>query len=55
MYDNSAELDPDTGHVPRPQLVLHMEHGTIVDPRDLLLTPEWAKPIVAAALKRATR
>ena len=55
MYDNSAEFDPDTGHAPDPQLVLHMERGTIVNPRDLLLTPEWAKPIVAAALKLATR
>ena len=55
MYDNSAEFDPDTGHAPDPQLVLHMERGTIVNPRDLLLTPEWAKPIVAAALRLATR
>ena len=55
MYDNSAEFDPDTGHVPRPQLILHMQRGTIVNPRDLPLTPEWAKPIVAAALKLATR
>jgi predicted ABC-type ATPase len=55
MYDNSAELDPDTGHAPDPQLVLHMKRGTIVNPRDLRLTPGWAKPIVAAALKLATR
>jgi hypothetical protein len=29
-----------------------MEHGLIVEPKDLSKTPEWAKPIVAAALRR---
>jgi len=32
-------------------LVLHMEHGKILGPADLSRTPDWAKPIVAAALK----
>jgi hypothetical protein len=32
-------------------LVLHVDHGQIVDPPDLSSTPEWAKPMVAAALK----
>lgn len=51
VYDNSAEADPAAGHVPVPTLVLHMKHGGILNPRDLARAPEWAKPIVAAALK----
>jgi predicted ABC-type ATPase len=52
IYDNSAEADPDTGTAPQPRLVLHVDHGRIMAPRDLEETPPWAKPIVAAALKR---
>lgn len=51
VYDNSADADPAAGRAPRPQLVLHLDHGEILDPQDLSSTPEWAKPIVAAALK----
>jgi hypothetical protein len=29
---------------------LHMQRGRIVGPPDLASTPEWAKPIVAAAV-----
>jgi hypothetical protein len=32
--------------------VLHLERGKIVAPDDLAQTPDWAKPIVAAALVR---
>jgi predicted ABC-type ATPase len=52
VYDNSAPADPSTGATPRPSLVVHVERGRIVGPPDLSATPEWAKPIVAAALKR---
>jgi predicted ABC-type ATPase len=31
-------------------LILHVEHQKIVGPADLSQTPDWAKPIVAAAL-----
>jgi predicted ABC-type ATPase len=51
VYDNSADADPTAGHAPRPLLVLHVKRGRIVDPDDLSSTPEWARPIVAAALK----
>ena len=51
VYDNSADADPATGKTPKPKLVLHMERGKIRNPRDLKDTPEWAKPIVATALK----
>ncbi len=50
MFDNSVEADPNDGHRPSPQLVLHMEHRQILAPVDLSNTPNWAKPIVAAAL-----
>lgn len=51
VFDNSAEADPHLGAAPEPLLVLAMESGRIVGPADLSHTPEWAKPIVAAALK----
>ncbi|MDH6196922.1 putative ABC-type ATPase [Mycobacterium frederiksbergense] len=51
VYDNSADADPAAEHAPLPALVLHVAHGEIVDPADLSNTPDWAKPIVAAALK----
>jgi predicted ABC-type ATPase len=51
VYDNSAEADPAAGHAPRPVLVLHVKHRRIVAPDDVASTPEWAKPVVAAALK----
>ena len=51
VYDNSREADPHTGVAPEPRLVLHLRRGAIVGPRDLSGTPEWAKAIVAAAIK----
>lgn len=54
IYDNSADGDPAAGKIPKPKLVLHMENGKILNPRDLKNTPNWAKPIVAAALKLRT-
>jgi len=53
MYDNSAEADPADGATPRPVLVLHTERGKILNPGDLPRALDWAKPIVAAALKLA--
>lgn len=51
IFDNSAEADPAGGQTPKPILVLSMERGKILEPKDLTHTPGWAKPIVAAALK----
>ncbi len=47
LYDNSAEADP----VPRPILILLMEKGRITGGCSVHETPDWAKPIVAAAIK----
>lgn len=53
VYDNSATADPATGQAPTPVLVLHMANGRIVGPPDLTSTPDWAKPVVVAALELA--
>jgi predicted ABC-type ATPase len=55
MYDNSADADPADGATPAPVLVLHTERGKILIPDDLPRAPDWAKPIVAAALKLAQK
>ena len=51
VYDNSEEGDPRSGIAPRPRLLLHMDHGKMVDSCDLTKTPEWAKPILVTAMK----
>jgi predicted ABC-type ATPase len=51
VNDNSTHADPATGRAPEPVLVLHMESRKILNLADLPNTPEWAKPIVVAALK----
>ena len=53
VYDNSNEADPDAGERPEPILLLHMASGKIIDSCDLHSIPEWAKPILATALKIA--
>ena len=50
VYDNSADADPAAGKTPLPQLLLHMKRGHIMNPRDLPHAPDWAKPVVAAAM-----
>jgi predicted ABC-type ATPase len=53
VLDNSEEGDPNAGNAPRPRLVLHLKAGRIVAPSRASVpsTPDWAKPIFAAALK----
>ena len=50
VYDNSAESDPAEGHRPKPVLLLEMKRGKITEPSDLSGAPDWAKPIIAAAI-----
>ena len=50
VFDNSMDADPAAGSAPMPVLVLHTVNGTIVTTCELSQVPEWAKPIVAAAL-----
>jgi len=49
VYDNSVEADA-AGRA-APELILHALSGGILAPRNLSRTPNWAKPIVAAALR----
>src|SRR5690606_41224712 len=51
VYDNSKEHDFHKNEKPCPRLLLHIEEKKIIGPLDLSNTPEWAKPIVGAALK----
>jgi predicted ABC-type ATPase len=51
MFDNSKEGDPTRGVPPAPVLVLEMVAKKIIGPKNLDRTPDWAKPVVAAALK----
>jgi len=51
VYDNSAEGDPMQGQAPRPVLVLEMKEQRITAPDDLSKAPDWAQPIVAAAIR----
>lgn len=54
VYDNSAEGDPAAGVAPAPFLVLHLgPHGLDTCPADRV--PDWAKPIVLAALRLGRR
>lgn len=67
VYDNSLEASPHGGQAPRPRLVLHWVRTQRPDgeqvaagllrcpasPQDWALTPEWAKPLVAAAHRLA--
>lgn len=55
VYDNSADALPGTP-VPNPRLLLQMEAGRMTWPTDidtLTRTPDWAKPILEAALSMA--
>ena len=51
LYDNSDEADPHTGKAPEPGLILRLVQGKVRETCDLTRAPEWAKPILAAALK----
>jgi predicted ABC-type ATPase len=50
LYDNSAEADPARGEAPRPRLLLEVQSRKITAPADLSNAPEWAQPIIAAAI-----
>ncbi len=55
VFDNSAEADPAAGKAPEPWQLLHFRGGRILALADPARMPEWAKPIVSAAILRATR
>ena len=51
LWDNTTEADFDRTS-PQPVLLLHLQDGMIVAPKNFAATPAWAKPIVAAAIKQ---
>lgn len=51
LYDNSEDADPGAGKAPEPKLLLHLVGGRINRCCDLFEVPEWAKPVIAAAIK----
>ena len=53
VFDNSEDGIPAAGTIPEPKRLLHWRRGAIISPvpEILEMTPEWAKPIVARALK----
>lgn len=55
VFDNSTDARP-SGEIPEPILVLEMKRGRVLYPEfddvsALRATPNWAKPIVAAAIR----
>lgn len=50
VYDNSIEADPKAGLLPQPVLLLQMTAGRVATHIALGQVPEWAKPILIAAL-----
>src|SRR5438552_19191854 len=45
------DLLPVKGRAPQPTLILHLVKGKIVEMVDLSKTPQWARALVAAAVK----
>jgi predicted ABC-type ATPase len=50
LWDNSVEGDPHSGGRPSPELILHFAAGRILAACAPGHVPEWAKPIVRAAI-----
>jgi predicted ABC-type ATPase len=50
VFDNTEEGDPQKGQTPSPRLLLHMNLGKIMVAYDLHRIPQWAKPILQAAI-----
>lgn len=50
VYGNSTAADPATGQPLCPRLLLEMKACKITAPADLSNAPEWAQPIIVAAI-----
>jgi predicted ABC-type ATPase len=55
VYDNSEEADPHTGSTPKPRLILHSIKGKVAAMCDLNRAPNWAKPILMAAINASRK
>jgi len=54
VFDNSTEADPARGKAPCPVFLLEMKQLKITAPADLSGAPDWAQPIIAAAIRLHT-
>jgi predicted ABC-type ATPase len=52
VFDNSFAADPAAGLAPVPLLLLAMRDGIILQMAEPSVTPVWAKPLLAAALRQ---
>jgi predicted ABC-type ATPase len=57
VFDNSTQAQPGED-IPDPVLVLHVDHGRVLAPDGteaaaLQAVPEWARPVVEAAMRAA--
>ena len=50
LFDNSAEGNRGNTFRPKPELIVNMRAGAVDGSMDLSAIPNWAKPIVLAAL-----
>jgi len=57
VFDNSRPRNRGTGNIPPPTEVLHFRQRQVIYPKtaELSNTPEWARPIVEAALQLERR
>ena len=55
IFDNSKEADPHEGKAPAMMPLLHLADRKIIHCCRLDETPEWAKPILMAAMKLKAR
>src|SRR6185312_16954789 len=54
INENSADADPALGRRPEPQLILYMSKGKVQKMCAMGVVPQWAKPIIAAAIEMST-
>ena len=50
VFDNSTPADPGAGVAPEPLLILEMKKAAVVSTCAMEEVPNWARPIVAAAM-----
>lgn len=51
LFDNSYSVDMDKDEAPKPESLLHLRDGEILESIDLQRVPDWAKPVFAACLR----
>jgi len=52
LFDNSTDAEVLGGALPEPLLLLHLLGNQVIELAEPAACPEWAKPIIAAALRR---